>query len=139
MKKYVIAISMAALLAASCTTTNKAVSATDLNGEWTVEKVNGTAIDKSKTENEVFLGFNVAEKRVYGSAGCNRLTGSFEVTADGIDLSKTGATRMMCADMTTEDMILGAMPNIKSFRTGKNGTLQLTDASGKTVMELKKK
>lgn len=139
MKKSVIAISMAALLAASCTTTNKANSAADLNGEWTVEKVNGTTIDKSKAENEVFLGFDAASKRVYGCAGCNRLTGSFEVTADGLDLSKTGSTRMMCADMTTEDLIIGAMPNIKSFKAGKKGTLLLTDANGKTVMELKKK
>lgn len=138
MKKNLIIIGMAALIAASCTTTKK-VSVTDINGEWTVEKINGTALNKETAENEVFLGFDTTKNAIYGCTGCNRLTGTFNVIDNSIDLSKVGSTRMMCHDMTTETLMLQALQQVKTFKTDKNTKLMLTDQNGKTVIELKKK
>lgn len=138
MKKNLIIFGMAALIAASCTTTKK-VSVTDINGEWTVEKINGTALNKETAENEVFLGFDTTKNAIYGCTGCNRLTGTFNVIDNSIDLSKVGSTRMMCHDMTTETLMLQALQQVKTFKTDKNTKLMLTDQNGKTVIELKKK
>ena len=130
---------MAAALLASCSTSQKATSLTALNGEWNIEKIEGKAIDKSLSENEAFLGFDTAKKSVYGCTGCNRLTGTFNVIDNSIDLSKVGSTRMMCHDMTTETLMLQALQQVKTFKTDKNTKLMLTDQNGKTVIELKKK
>lgn len=125
-------------MTASCTTT-KTTAVSDINGEWTIEKINGNTINKESAEKEVFLGFDSAKKSIYGCTGCNRLTGVFDVDKNGLDLSKVGSTRMMCHDMTTETLVLGALQQVKSFKTDKKGTLMLTDEAGKTVIELKRK
>lgn len=139
MKKNIFIIAMAALLTTACSTTNKVASTADLNGEWTVEKVNGTAIDKKAGDEIPFLGFDVDKMSIYGCAGCNRLTGSIEIQNDVLDLSKVGSTRMMCANMTNEQIVLGALGNVSSFKIDEKGNLLLTNKQGKTVMELAKK
>lgn len=139
MKKNLFIIGTAAIMATACSTANKIGSTADLNGEWTVEKVNGTAIDKTAGDEIPFIGFDVNKKSIYGNTGCNRLTGTFDATADGLDLSKIGSTRMMCANMTNEQLVLGALANVNSFKTDKKGNLLLTDKQGKTVIELEKK
>lgn len=139
MKKNIFIIGMAALLSTACSTTNKVASTTDLNGEWTVEKVNGTAIDKKAGDEIPFLGFDVDKKSIYGCTGCNRLTGSIEINNENLDLSKVGSTRMMCANMTNEQIVLGALDKVKSFKINEQGNLLLTNKQGKTIIELQKK
>ncbi|MCI7688248.1 MAG: META domain-containing protein [Prevotella sp.] len=140
MNKNFFYAAMAAALLASCSTSQKATSLTALNGEWNIEKIEGKAIDKSLSENEAFLGFDTAKKSVYGCTGCNRLTGSFDIDSNNVlDLSKMGSTRMMCKDMTTETMVLGALQKVKTFKVDKKGNLLLTNEKGNTIIELTKK
>ena len=47
MKKNIFIIAMAAVMASACSSSKQVVSSADLNGEWTIEKVNGTAINKN--------------------------------------------------------------------------------------------
>ena len=140
MNKNIFYAAMAATLLASCSTAEKTTSLAALNGEWNIEKIEGKSIDKSLSENEAFLGFDTAKKSVYGSTGCNRLTGSFDIDANNVlDLSKMGSTRMMCKDMTTETMVLEALQKVKTFKVDKKGNLLLTNEKGNAVIELAKK
>lgn len=144
MKKLFITLCMTGLIAvlSSCgTSRNAASSAASLDGEWKIVEVNGQAIPQSDSENEAFLGFDTKEKRMYGSTSCNRMFGGIEIDAKKgtISFGNMGSTRMMCADMKTETMVLDAMNKVNAFDVQKNGTLTLKSSDGKKLIVLEKK
>ena len=136
-------VKMAAICAAAtmmaCAGGKQTIDPAQLNGEWNIENVKG---EKVTAEETPFLGFDVKEQRVYGSTGCNQLTGSLPVDslAQGvIDFGAMGSTRKMCQDMKAEQAILGALATVEGFSFDKEGKLVLTDGEGKNVMRLEKK
>lgn len=144
MRKLFATFCTATVLAATltaCATGQKTTSDGALDGEWSIVKINGNEVKTSEEQDKPFLGFRTSEKLVYGSTGCNRLTGSLNAdpSTGRIDFGATGSTRMMCRDMTVEQQVLDALKEIKTFEIGKKDTMKLGDGSGKTVMELKKK
>ncbi len=140
MKKVLTAVCAVAALA-SCGTSSKVGSVYRLGGEWNIVKVNGQEIKEADVEKTPFIGFNVAESRIYGSTSCNNLMGG--LTADGktgkINFGHMGSTRMMCAKMDVEQKVLEALNSVEKFKLVGDNKLELADKSGKTVMELKKK
>lgn len=140
MKKTFFAICMTAFLA-SCATSNKIKSISALAGEWNITEVEGKAVSVSNNDNAPFIGFDTNENRVYGSTGCNLLTGALNANVETgkIDFSALGSTRMMCEDMNTEQAVLGALGKVSTFSMQKKGVLEFKDNSGKTVMTLKHK
>ncbi len=144
MKKLFIAACAAgmSLSLASCGTQRKAASTTAaLNGEWKITTVEGQAIQAKPGEKEAFIGFDVKENRIYGNTGCNNLTGGLQADAKKgtISFGQTGSTRMMCADMETEQKVLGAMGKIGKYEITADGKLNFKTADGETVMTLEKK
>ena len=132
-------ISMAAIaLMTSCSSTQKMASVADLSGEWTIERINGSAIDKKAGDEIPFLGFDTKDKRVYGNTGCNSLTGLLKTKNNKIDLSGMGCTLMMCADMTNEQKVLKALDKVKRFDVNNDGELVLTDNANSEIFLLKK-
>ncbi len=140
MKKVFFAVCMTALLA-SCATSNKIKSTSALAGEWNITEVEGKAISASDSENPPFIGFDTNENRIYGSTGCNRMTGALNANVETgkIDFGAVASTRMMCAKMETEQAVLGALGKVSTFSMKKKGVLEFKDNSGKTVMTLKHK
>lgn len=137
-KKLICALLMTVIIA-SCSTTSKTSQPKSLNGEWSIVKVGGNAVNVPSDMDAPFLGFDVSGMKVYGSTSCNRLTGTFTTGDDGeINLGAIGSTRMMCHEMMTEQIILDALNNCRKYRISKS-TLLLTDAGGKTVIELHRK
>ena len=134
MKKNLILAVMAVLMMASC---NEKKTFESLNGEWKVVAIDEMAIADSI---DAFIGFDVAEQIVYGSTGCNHLTGALpaEVNPETPLFGAMGSTRMMCADMTVEDAMLPAMAKVVDFSVEGNN-LSLLDAAGNAVMLLKKR
>ena len=108
-----------------------------LNGEWSVTTIGEMAVPDSV---DAFMGFNLEEKTIYGSTGCNQLTGSLptEITPEVPLFAAMGSTRMMCADMTIEDAMLPALGSVVDFKLDGN-TLLLLNADGQTVMTLEKR
>lgn len=144
MKKLAIAICAFGLSVAmvSCGTANKTTANKgDINGEWSITEVDGNAVDASKSEKDVFMAFDVAAKKMHGCAGCNNIFGGIDIDTDKgtISFANTAATRMMCADMKTEDSVLSALSKVKGFKFEKDGTLTLTSDGGKAEMKLKKR
>ncbi len=135
MKKIYVMI-VAALSMMSCGSRQSA----SLEGEWSIQKVEGSEVKVDADLDAPFLGFNLAEKSLYGSTSCNRLTGALNVDEEKktIDFSGTGSTRMMCHDMQTERQILGAMAKAVTYQID-GAVLKFLDESGTAVMELQKK
>lgn len=137
MKK--ISIIAAAIALCSCSATKTTDAAVDLNGEWDIVTVDGTAIDTTKTEFRPTLGFDTAKDNVFGCAGCNSINGKAKVdaTKQTISFSEIGTTLMLCAHMEYEQQILKALESVKGYKAGK-GCVELTNGSGKAVLQLKK-
>lgn len=117
---------------------HKAASIADLAGEWEIVEVNNQPVSAEETP---FLGFNVAEKQLYGNAGCNALMGNLEIDenqAGTLTFGALGSTKRMCADMATEDAILQALGTVKEYALD-GVKLTLKDSKGSELMELKKK
>lgn len=134
MKKMLIsAAAFAAVVLSSCGTTGKSV---DISGEWNVVSVKGEQVAGNP-----YIGFDLAEGRIYGNAGCNRIMGGVEV--DSVNPSKigftgVGATRMMCPDMETEQKVLEALNEVAGYQASSAG-VELTDKDGNVLMSLEKK
>lgn len=137
MKK--ISIIAAAIALCSCSATKTTDAAVDLNGEWDIVTVDGTAVDTTKTEFRPTLGFETAKDNVFGCAGCNSINGKAKVdaTKQTISFSEIGTTLMLCAHMEYEQQIMKALESVKGYKAGK-GCVELTNGSGKAVLQLKK-
>ena len=137
MKK--ISIIAAAIALCSCSSTKTTDAAVDLNGEWDIVTVDGTAVDTTKTESRPILGFDTAKNTIYGCASCNSINGTAHVDAakKTIKLSQVGTTKKLCANMEYEQKILKALESVKGYKAGK-GCVELTNGSGKAVLQLKK-
>ena len=136
MKKFVylcVAL-VAALVMASCAE-KKSVDV--LGGEWRVVSVGEMAVPDSV---DAFLGFNIADQQVYGSTGCNLLTGTLpsEVDTATPPFATLGSTRKQCADMSVEDALLPALARVVDFAVD-GATLRLLDTDGITVATLYKR
>ena len=136
MKKITILI-VAVIAMMAMTGCNEKKTIETLNGEWSVTTIGEMAVPDSV---DAFMGFDLKEKTIYGSTGCNRLTGSLptEISRDVPMFAAMGCTRMMCADMTIEDAMLPALGSGVDFKLDGN-TLLLLNADGQTVMTLEKR
>lgn len=133
-----ILLAAAAIALSSCSATK--TIGPDLNGEWDIVEVNGSAIDTTKTEFRPTLGFEIAKDYVYGCAGCNSINGIARVNTvkQTINFKEIGYTLMLCANMEYEQQILKALEGVKAYKGAEDGRVNLTNASGKTLMTLKK-
>lgn len=138
MKK--ISIIAAAIALCSCSATKTTDAAVDLNGEWDIVTVDGNAVDTTKTEFRPTLGFDTAKDNVFGCAGCNSINGKAKVdaTKQTISFSEIGKTLMLCAKMEYEEKIMKALESVKGYKAAGKGCVELTNGSGKAVLQLKK-
>lgn len=140
MKKVMFSLGMAALLL-SCGSVKNAVTVSDLDGEWNIIEINGTAVVPAPDQPFPFIGFSMADGRVYGNSGCNRLMGSIDlnVKPGEIDLGQLGSTRMMCPDMTLERNVLSALSQVKKYRKLSDGNMALCGSSKRPILVLQRK
>lgn len=99
--------------------------------EWVVEDIAGAGIiDRSR----VTLRF-LSDNRIAGRASCNRFTGSYQLSGEGIGFGAIAATRRACAPalMNQEDRFLKTLGEISRFEIGRQGQLNLTTPSGDTL------
>lgn len=111
-----------------------------LDGEWLICTVNGKPVGKS--EKVPFIGFDTRENKIYGNGGCNTFQGNYsqqEGNPRSLVPGSIATTMMMCGDMETEQMILRALNEMKSFYVLSGSRAVLYDAQGTQIMELGKK
>ena len=83
----------------------------------------------------------VATQRLYGFTGCNRLTGSLDVSQVGegnLSFPAVGVTRMMCPDNPYEKPFLDCLNQARHVSIYQD-QLQLKDAEGNVLMTLRRR
>lgn len=113
-QKFMAAAAMALALA-SCGAGKQATIA-DLGGEWVITSADGNTLNAETTP---FIGINAADGTVYGSTGCNNLVGTLDKNQKPgtVDFSQLGSTRMMCADMTSERIVMDMLNKAKDINS----------------------
>lgn len=115
------------------------ISDNTLNGEWTIAEVNGEKI--TGEENRPYINFSVAEKRFYGSNGCNILNGDFIVKGTDLTFENVISTQKACHEAPFEYEINFTIGQVKSYmvdRIGNEYYLSLFDANKVQTMVLRK-
>ena len=96
-KKMYLSVFLGVLLLPSCKTARDMVSENDICGEWNVVEIQGEPV---RAQSNPFIGFDTKKGRVYGYSGCNRITGSLDLSRDNkIELGHMASTLMACPDM----------------------------------------
>ena len=119
----------------SCGTGKKALTSADIDGQWTIVEAMGQAVTGNEG-NVPSINFNVAEKSVSGTTGCNRFMGGFTLGENNeVSFSPLAATKMMCRDMKAEMLIFQAT---EAARTAKkdNEDLVFCSEDGTVVLKM---
>lgn len=106
---------------------------------WTVTSYVGAdgAAQQSVAGVETLIAFDAG--RVSGTAGCNRLTGSYTVDGPSLAFGPLASTMMACPEpqMAQEQAVFNAMGQTATYELA-GDQLILKDASGVTVLTLDK-
>jgi putative lipoprotein len=103
------------------------------NTYWKLIELGGAAVVVVERQREPHFIPHPADKRVSGSGGCNRITGSYTLEADRLGFGRMAGTMMACAaGMETEKAFLGALQRVARART-KQQQLELLDAADSVV------
>jgi copper homeostasis protein (lipoprotein) len=93
---------------------------------WKLTELLGKPVDTAVKRKEIFLQFDKEVGRVTGSGGCNSVSGTYTVEANGkITMSKMISTRMACSAMQDESAFLQALSKVNTYIVSGN-MLQLT-------------
>ncbi|MDQ2780823.1 MAG: META domain-containing protein [Pseudomonadota bacterium] len=102
-----------------------------LGRAWRVEDIAGGGVIDDSHATLLFT----ADGRLAGSAGCNRIIGSYQSQGTQLKIEPAGTTMMACppALMNQERKLLTLLPQIKRYRIDDTGGLMLTTADGQTI------
>ena len=132
---------LAALAACAATPTEKphadAAQASAADAYWRAVEIDGETIELIAGTRQPHIVLSSDGGSVSGFAGCNRLSGKFTQSADGLRFGPLITTRMACqpAANELEARFLRALEATASSRIV-GGTLELHDASGAVRMRL---
>jgi heat shock protein HslJ len=114
--------------------TSEATSSPE-NIEWTLVRLGEQPVTTSHKQRPPNLKMSSADKRVSGSGGCNRFTGSYTLEGDRLKFGQLAGTMMACLQgMELEQAFHKALGNVAGWRIT-DQRLQLVDASGKPLAE----
>jgi heat shock protein HslJ/membrane-bound inhibitor of C-type lysozyme len=99
--------------------------------EWIVETIGGEPVVEDSRASILFL----EEGRVAGNASCNRFTGSFRLTGEGLSFGQMANTRMACEEpLNSQEMrFLELLRKTHRFEIGPQGRLVLHTPDGQRI------
>jgi heat shock protein HslJ len=108
-----------------------------LHDIWALEELGGKPLDmKALAENRPYIEIHVADKKVFGMAGCNRIFGTATFPQnDSIAFGVFGATRMMCPGIELEQQFLEALTEQSYHYKIENLRLILENPNNKLVFK----
>jgi putative lipoprotein len=101
---------------------------------WVAEDIDGKGVvDRAQSTIEF-----IDDKRVAGSLGCNRYTGSYGADATGMRFTQIASTRRLCPEalMQQEARFGAALGATRGFRIDRGGAMTLLDADGRARARL---
>ncbi|MDP1775643.1 MAG: META domain-containing protein, partial [Moraxellaceae bacterium] len=102
---------------------------------WQVKSIRGKALPDT-----VKVTISLDEERVYGTSGCNRYFGSYQLTGEGLSFGQIAGTLMACIDekaSQAEREFLPALGDVRRFDIGAKGELMLFDENGVIITATK--
>ena len=103
---------------------------------WLLVELGGKPVASTDPEEAPDLEFAAGERKVTGSTGCNRLTGTYEINGAKLKFSPLATTRRFCAAAAaTEQAFLAALTATDAYRVS-DEQLELIGA-GHVVAKLK--
>ena len=118
-----------ALLLRQAGSVNSAVE----NTYWKLIGLGDAPVAASSRQQEPHLILDPASRRVSGSGGCNRFTGSYELHGDQLTFGKMASTMMACPEgLDAESMFLAALGRVNQWKFA-GEELELSDDAGNLV------
>ena len=111
-----------------------------LNDIWALEIIDGEVFELGDDAmlQRPTIEFQLAERRVGGTNGCNNFSGTLEeVGTDALRFGPLAMTRQACWDNTIPDRVTAALEQVAGYRLD-GLTLRLLDAAGEPVLEYRK-
>jgi putative lipoprotein len=103
------------------------------NTYWKLTELGGGPVVVAERQREPHFILHPAAKRVSGSGGCNRLTGSYDLEGDRLSFRQMAGTIMACAQgMETEKKFLAALQQASMAKIERQ-RLELLDAAGSVL------
>ena len=119
----------------SCGSGKKALTSAEIDGQWTITEAMGQAVTGNEG-NVPSINFNIAEKSVSGTTGCNSFMGGFTLGENNeVSFSPLAATKMMCRDMKAEMLIFQAAEAARTARKD-NEDLVFCSEDGNVVLRM---
>lgn len=105
--------------------------------EWTLVELDGRPVAPDASGRAPTLLLTADGTRASGFAGCNRMTGRYELSGDSLRLGPVATTRMACPPpmMQTEQAYTAALAATRRYRV-RGTTLELLDGDGKVRARL---
>jgi heat shock protein HslJ/membrane-bound inhibitor of C-type lysozyme len=99
--------------------------------EWIVETIGGVPVAEKSEPTIIFL----EEGRVAGNASCNRFTGSFQLTGEGLSFGQMANTMMACEEplSSQEARFLELLQKTHRFEIDPKGRLVLLTPDGQRM------
>lgn len=120
------------LVAVACTVqkNNAALAQIPVEGAWTLQTLNGTAVATLKRP--ITINFIETDKRVNGYAGCNQFFSSYTLNGSSIRFTAPGRTKMYCQEtMDLEEKFILALADVEDIKSEPNKLIFL---KGETVL-----
>ena len=103
-----------------------------IDGNWEVISI----MDQSNFEQIPNFKINLNGLKISGFSGCNKFFGSLKIEENNLTFHQMGGTRMMCEDLTSENLFITTIPKVRAFAF-KNDNLQFLSKSDDVLMTLK--
>ena len=117
---FILSAAVLACCLNNCGNARKTASDTSLELagiHWKLIELNGAPVETDQSAVEPYIEFDKYTNRFSGSAGCNRVVGSYELNESGIiDFSKAAVTKMMCLNMELENQFLKILDFIERYK-----------------------
>lgn len=134
MKSFILLVFIAFVGMDGCNSSKSMAKINEI--KWVLQTLNGKEVKLSDPNSNMFIQFDVVEKRVDGRAACNRFFGNYEMDGNSLKFSPMGATRMACPDLQIETEFFQTLDKVDAF-TIKDNLLSF-ESKGVVIATFKK-
>ncbi len=137
-KKQKIRVSKSVTTQSQSTLATEVINDQILNGEWTINQVNG---EKVTGDERPYVYFETSQSRFYGSGGCNLINGDYIIDGNKITFDNVLSTQRMCDNAPYEYHINYGLTQSVSYEFSHKGNeyyLSLYDKYNVKILELHK-
>ena len=83
---------------------------------WVLVSVEGQNVQAPNNTRTAYIRFEEKESDVSGFTGCNKLSGSYSINGQRLQLSELSTTRMACTETETENKLVDVLRRVNLYR-----------------------